>query len=152
MEVAGYSSKSDSKFVGCLMGLVKRIGRFNQSQSLRITVVDNHHIKTKCSQQIQITHNKFKTTHSKFKSFTTNWSRSQQITNHSQQIQITLSKLQIIDPTRCLQWPTVSGARRLKICHTWNRYPRKLTPYSSFLFELSEREPCFVFTVDLSLR
>ena len=35
--------------------------------------------------------------------------------NHSQQIQITYRKFQIIDPARHLQSPTVSGARRLKI-------------------------------------
>ena len=57
--------------------------------------------------------------HSKFKSFTTNSKHSQQITNDSQQItshsqQIPITSNQIIDPTRRLQWPTTSGARRLK--------------------------------------
>ena len=46
------------------------------------TVAHNGHIKTKCSQQIQITQ-KIQNTRSKFKSFTTNSNRSQQITNHS---------------------------------------------------------------------
>ena len=45
----------------------------------------NSYIKTKCSQQIQIVH-------SKFKSLTANSNRSQQITNRSQQIQIAHSK------------------------------------------------------------
>ena len=49
------------------------------------TVAHNCHIKTKCSQQIQIAH-------SKFKSLTANSDRSQQITNCSQQIQIAHSK------------------------------------------------------------
>ena len=38
MAVAGDCSTSDSKFVGCLLGLVKKIGRINQSQSLRMKV------------------------------------------------------------------------------------------------------------------
>ena len=45
--------------------------------------------KPKCSQQIQITHIKFKT-------HTANSKHSQQITNRSQQIHITHSKLQIV--------------------------------------------------------
>ena len=68
----------------------------------------NCHIKTKCSEQSQITRNEFKSlttfqiTHSKFKSSTANYksrtansNHPQQITNHVQQIQITHSKLQI---------------------------------------------------------
>ena len=50
-------------------------------RSLLYTVAHNCHIKTKCSHQIQITH-------IKFKSLTAN-------SNHSQQIQITHSKLKI---------------------------------------------------------
>ena len=52
------------------------------------TVAHNCHIKTKCSQSDQV-----QITHIKFKSLTSNSNHSQQI--HSQQIKITHSKLQI---------------------------------------------------------
>ena len=46
------------------------------------TVAHNCHIKTKRSQQIQITHSKLQITHNKFRSFTVITNQSQQITNY----------------------------------------------------------------------
>ena len=54
----------------------------------KFTVAHNCHIKTKCSQQIQIAH-------IKFKSLTANSNRSQQIQITHSKLQITDSKLQI---------------------------------------------------------
>ena len=106
----------------------------------------NCHIKTKCSQKIQITHNKFKT-------LTANSNHSQQITNRLQQIQITYSKLQLVVPAWRLQSPTASGARRLKIFVMHEAATLESSPplFGRLLLELNEREPYFVFTVGLPL-
>lgn len=95
------------------------------------------HIKTKYSQQIEITHNIFKSLTANYNSLTANSNHPQLITNYSQQIQIIRSKLQIthskfksptaiitnhshqkfkiVDHARRLQSPPASGARRQRI-------------------------------------
>ena len=81
-----FDSKTVLKATACLFLKISTCSRLDvrlerQASSQECTVAHNCHIKTKCSHQIQITH-------IKFKSLTSN-------SNHSQQIQITHSKLKI---------------------------------------------------------
>ena len=117
---------------------MKEIGeKAEVCRTYRSTVAHNCHIETKCSQQIQIPRNMFRTLTSNYKSLAANSNHKSHTANY-----------------KLLTLPGVPSHLQLAmkyLSYTMSRYPRKLASLSSFVFELNEREPCFVFTATVMI-
>ena len=87
-------------------------------KNLAPTVAHNCHIKTKCSQQITNHSHQIQIAHIKFKSLTANSNRSQQIQIAHSELQITHSKLQITHSK--FKSPTANSNRsqQIKVAHS----------------------------------
>ena len=81
------------------------------------TVAHNCHIKTKCSHQIQVTH-------IKFKSLTSNSDHSQQIQITHSKLQITHSKLQIVHIKYKSFTSNTNRSHQIQIAHSKYKYGR----------------------------